>query len=647
MHPLSLATRASVQGVRLARRQLLDTGAVADGLIDPAVARSWLRSRQFGLAPTGRPAGAPHASAAQLARALDGQRELVSHARPVMEFLCEQTRDTGSMVILADAAGMLLHSLGDAGFADRAQRIALRPGANWHEQWRGTNAIGLALADAASAVVHAGEHYLERNGFLTCAAEPITDPCGRVLGALDISGDHRGFHRHTLALVRLAVRTNERRLFETRHAGSWRLRLHTQPEGIGSVGEGLLALSGDGWVVGANAAALAMLGLARGELAAKTLDRLLQLDSAALGDLARQPGGAPRAVRRLDGSLLWARVEPGASIPEARTPSTDSRREPQRHGDAMAGLEHGDPGMQAAIDRARRVMDKPISLLLQGESGVGKEVFARAMHASGSRRSGPFIAVNCAALPDQLIEAELFGYRPGAFTGASRNGATGRIREADGGTLFLDEIGDMPLTLQARLLRVLQDRQVQPLGGGQPLSVDFRLVCATHRDLRAEIESGRFREDLYYRINGMMLRLPPLRERRDLAQLVAAMLRAILPGRELAIAADLAASLSAYRWPGNLRQLNSALQTACALVDDGDAQIDWAHLPDDLARDLRAGMQEGPDPNAMAEASLRAQAEHAVRLAVQSCGGNRSEAARQLGISRNTLYRKLRELGLQ
>ena len=621
---------------------------VAEGLIDPAVHRSWLRSRQFGLAPTGRPAGAPHASAAQLGRALERQRELVAHARPVMDFLFEQTRDTGSMVILADAQGTLLHALGDASFVDRAQRIALRPGANWHERWRGTNAIGTALADEVSVVIHAGEHYLERNGFLTCAAVPIIDPRGRVLGALDISGDHRGLHRHTLALVRLAVRNIERRLFETRHAGNWRLRLHEQAEGVGSVGEGLLALSEDGWLVGANAAALAMLRLTRDDLGTKTLENLFQLELTALGGLARQSGDAPRALRRLDGSTVWSRIEASSSIAEARFPPVARREASSRaHADRLDELDHGDPGMQSAIARARRVMDKPIALLLQGESGVGKEVFARAMHASSARAGGPFVAVNCAAMPDQLIEAELFGYRAGAFTGAAREGASGRIRDADGGTLFLDEIGDMPLALQARLLRVLQDREVQPLGGGKAVAVDFRLVCATHRDLRVEVEHGRFREDLYYRINGMMLQLPALRERLDRAELTTAMLRAIEPDRELSFTPGLADCMAAYRWPGNLRQLNSVLRTACAMIDGREAQIDWPHLPDDVAQDLRAaGAQKGAVVP-MDEASLREQAEHAIRTAVQDCEGNLSAAARRLGISRNTLYRKLRELGLQ
>jgi transcriptional regulator of acetoin/glycerol metabolism len=685
-HPAhAAALRLPSARLRAARRQLMDTGDVVEGALDAALRLSWQRSRDFGLSPSGRAPGAPHASAAQLQRALDHQRELVAHARPVMEYLFDQTGDTGSMVILADAQGLLLQALGDAHFLDRAERVALRPGATWHEQWRGTNAIGTALVEVAPTVVHGGEHYLERNGFLTCTAAPIIDPAGRVLGVLDISGDQRGYHRHTLALVRAAARMVEHRLFDTRHAASLRLRLHAQPEGIGTLTEGLLALTDEGLLSGANAAALAMLGLPAtgprnaGGIGACSVESMLQLDLATLCDWCRRPSTAPRTVRRHDGSVLWVRVEPGRYTVQSVQPAQPALSVPQvqtvpkAHGvpaaqsgeptDALATLDTGDAVLHAALHRARRVLDKPIALLLQGESGVGKELFARAVHASSARRGKPFVAVNCAALPEALIEAELFGYRPGAFTGAARDGAPGRIREAHGGTLFLDEIGDMPPALQARLLRVLQEREVQPLGGGKAVAVDFRLVCATHRHLRSEMAAGRFREDLYYRLNGLLLVLPPLRERTDQPALIARLLAELQPGRLLTLAPMLRQAMARAPWPGNLRQLHNALRTACALLEDDETQIDWAHLPDDLVQDLvtegavaaeplrepvhapvlGSGSPERPDD----AIDLRTQSARSVAHAVQASAGNLSEAARRLGISRNTLYRKLRAQGLR
>jgi transcriptional regulator with PAS, ATPase and Fis domain len=308
--------------------------------------------------------------------------------------------------------------------------------------------------------------------------------------------------------------------------------------------------------------------------------------------------------------------------------------------DALAAIDTGDERFAAAIDRARKVLGKTIPLLLQGESGVGKEVFARAVHDAGPRADAPFVAVNCAALPENLIESELFGYVPGAFTGARREGNPGRIREAHGGTLFLDEIGDMPLALQARLLRVLQEKQVTPLGAGKSIPVDFTLVCATHRTLTADMGNGRFRADLYYRINGMALALPALRERSDFTMLVTRLLDETTDRRHVTLDASLAAALGAYSWPGNIRQLANALRTACALLDDSETLIGWQHLPDDLKEEL-SGPALKPFEADVPD-NLRAMSDAAIHRAVGSTAGNMSEAARRLGVSRSTLYRRLR-----
>jgi transcriptional regulator of acetoin/glycerol metabolism len=489
------------------------------------------------------------------------------------------------------------------------------------------------------------------------------------------------------------------------------VRLHAQTEGLGTLTESLLALADDGTLIGANSNALSLLGLQREAIGRADAVQLLGLDMATLLLWAGSP--VPRALERDDAQRWWVRVEAarrttqvaGSTRPLASRidrPDTEAPLRPrpwtrsdgaaglaadadagalanadaddaQRGGgsarasraaapataplDALAALDSGDAAVRELIARARRVVDKPIALLIHGESGVGKEVFARALHACGPRRAGPFVAVNCAALPDTLIEAELFGYQPGAFTGARREGAPGRVREAQGGTLLLDEIGDMPLAMQARLLRVLQDRAVVPLGGGKAVPVDFSLVCATHRSLREAITQGRFREDLYYRLNGLTLTLPPLRERSDLSPLVERLLAEIAPGRPVSLAPELASAFASHRWPGNLRQLANALRTACALLGDDEPEISWQHLPDDLASDLaddarsssaaaasaRRASDTRTDSEVLdADVNLRLQQDHTVRRVLDTCGGNLSEAARRLGISRNTLYRRLR-----
>jgi transcriptional regulator with PAS, ATPase and Fis domain len=286
------------------------------------------------------------------------------------------------------------------------------------------------------------------------------------------------------------------------------------------------------------------------------------------------------------------------------------------------------------------VVGKSIPMLLQGESGVGKEVCATAIHAAGPRRDRAFIAVDCSSLPEHLIEAELFGYTPGAFTGARREGSPGRIREANGGTLFLDEIGDMPLSLQSRLLRVLQARQVVPLGGGKPVAVDFALIAATHRPLKAEVAAGRFRADLYYRINGLTLTLPPLRARSDFAALVEAMIEDIAADAAITLSAEIAAAFTGYAWPGNLRQLANVLRLACALLQPGERVIGWQHLPEDLLEDLKQPPLPAPRAHT-ATATLRSASDSLIEQTLSSSRGNFSAAARRLGISRSTLYRRL------
>lgn len=641
-------TPSPLLALQQARRHLLEHGHCPTGLVDERLARSWGRSMAAGLAPTGR-AMADLPSPGDLRQAMAGNHSLLSHSRPIMEYLFDQVRHSHSVVVLADRAGMLMHTLGSPGFIDKAERVALTCGASWHEAHRGTNAIGTALAEGNAVEVHGGEHFLERNSFLTCAASPILSATGELLGILDISGDHRNGHAHTLGLVSTAARMIENRLLVATCKRNVRLHLHREPEGIGSVAEGILAVSADGWIVGANRVALTQLGLHMGDVGATPLAQVLdvRLDDL-LSHLHRRPQ-QPQALRLRGGALLYAQVQlDAAAWPAVHKPTanTSSAAAPD---DALARLDTGDARWRAAADKARRVVGKPIPVLIQGESGVGKEVFARALHASGPRRAGPFVAINCAAIPENLIESELFGHVAGAFTGARKEGHLGHLREAHGGTLFLDEIGDMPLALQTRLLRVLQERSVTPVGASKAVPVDFALVCATHNQLMQAAEQGRFRQDLYYRINGLTVQLPALRERSDFVALLRRLLSDLATEQglpvDVEVAPDLLARLAAYSWPGNLRQLASVLRTACAMLVEGEDTLRWEHMPDDLVQALEVAplaFGHPPDtPTAPAALSLQQLSTAAIDQALQAARGNMSQAARQLGISRQTLYRKL------
>jgi len=303
-------------------------------------------------------------------------------------------------------------------------------------------------------------------------------------------------------------------------------------------------------------------------------------------------------------------------------------------------LDHGDPRLREAIHRARRIAGRNIPLLIQGETGTGKELFAQAFHREGPRRLGAFVAVNCAAIPTNLIEAELFGYAPGAYTGARTKGARGKLLEADGGTLFLDEIGDMPLTLQTVLLRVLETRRVVPLGSVEEIPVDIALVCASHRSLHHMVAAGLFRADLLFRITGLMVSLPALRERTDFDALAASLLEDEAEGRDVQLSPGALARMRGHRWPGNIRQLKNALRVALALLEDGERVLTEEHLPEELMEDVGRADEHAPTS---ASGDLRSTELRLIRDCLDRHHGNVSAAARELGITRTTLYRKLKQ----
>jgi transcriptional regulator of acetoin/glycerol metabolism len=644
-------------------------------------------------------------------------QRLYAHAAPVMEMLFEQIVNSESMVVLTDATGTILHSIGDPDFSSRASKVALQPGVNWSEQSKGTNAVGTALIEESPTLVHADEHFMHANHFLTCSAAPILDPRGNILGVLDVSGDQRCYHQHTMRLVKMSARMIENHWLTDDYRNVMRLHFHSRVEFIGTLMEGILAVSQDGKLVGANCGALEQLGLSGAALRMHTISSLFGTSVAALVDRFRSPLATPLPVELSSGRQfhvyarfnwpVWHSVDAtpverpaaaDATVVPAAAPTAPSAmigtasvavtRAGGTERAGLASLTTGDTQVGAVVDKIRRVLNRDIPILILGETGTGKELLARAIHQDSERARQPFVAVNCASIPDTLIEAELFGYEEGAFTGARRKGAVGKIVQANGGTLFLDEIGDMPISLQAHLLRVLQERQVTPLGSAKAVSVDVMLVCATHRNLREMIEQKTFREDLYYRLNGLAVRLPPLRERSDLMALVERILERECPDQRLRLNPEVVRLFQAYHWPGNVRQLFNVLRTACVMAA-GETVITRDHLSDDFIDDARRALarqqpesglpapmaptlaavasppaapvlpvavEPAPSASGLAGAvavplpvvelpsgaSLEDIELQTIQRAVEAAGGNISVAAKRLGISRNTIYRKLR-----
>ena len=492
------------------------------------IAQSHERSKSYGLRPYESPDFCPVLHS-ELKTEIERSQSLFTHALPVMETLYSQIVNTQSMVILTDTSGLILHSLGDDDFLAQASKVALQPGALWSEASRGTNAIGTALAEAKPTLVHGSEHYLQANQFLTCSCSPIFDPYGATVGALDVTGDHRGFHKHTMALVRMSAQMIENHLFANTFQDVVCIHFHSRPEFIGTLVEGIAAFTPAGRFLSANRSGEFQLGLSIRALHAHTFSSLFGLSMSQLIDRERTAAAGIVQLQLPSGVKVFARVEwkrpanrmVGGAIGADLSTDRDAapRRayiEPIRQPASLEALDTGDAQIQTVIGKLRKVIGKDIPVMILGETGTGKELLARAIHADSPRHAGPFIAVNCASIPEALIESELFGYEEGAFTGARKKGGIGKMVLANGGTLFLDEIGDMPLHLQARLLRALQERAVSPLGSNKLIQVDVTVVCATHRNMREMVASGQFREDLYYRLNGLVVRLPALRERSDL-----------------------------------------------------------------------------------------------------------------------------------
>lgn len=619
--------------------------------VDAAIAGSWMRCTDaYGLDPAQR-----HQTYFTESKDLSEHRErlhnLLEIARFEMSTLHQRIAGSGYVVLFTDGGGVIINSLTDEALQDMFRKAGLWKGAVWSEEQEGTNAIGTCLFEKRPLIVHRDEHFRVRNIHLTCSAAPIFDPHGDLLAVLDVSSvncrDSKPSQVHSLALVNLSAALIEHSYFLQQFRASWILRFHSRPEYLGLLTEGMLAFDSAGRILAVNRTAAEQLrSVDQPKLTQCRIDQVfdVNLDSL-LGQRCYQPHVvSPSQDWR--GNLHFVTLRG----PEHHTPSKVGRIvKPTQAPVAMTleSLQGEDPLMLYNVRCARRLMDKDINILLQGETGTGKEAFARAIHGASRRTDKPFVAVNCAAIPENLIESELFGYKHGAFTGARREGMRGKVLQASTGTLFLDEIGDMPFPLQTRLLRVLEDWEVLPLGSETPIPVDLHVITATHHNLQGLVAEGAFREDLYYRLNGFTLTLPALRERTDRALLIRWLLAVESAGKEIHMDEEAFAALDRCPWPGNIRQLRNVLRTAVALCEHGilrlqDLPADIACLPlQDLAQRIHAPASLQRDTflsSAEREALLRALDVHRWHI---------THTAAHLGLSRNTLYRKMRKHGIR
>ncbi|WP_342394774.1 sigma-54-dependent Fis family transcriptional regulator [Rhodoblastus sp.] len=576
---------------------------------------------------------------AQLREHRDAMDEFLHTARFGVETLYRQVSGLGYVLLLTDANGVTVDFMGDPTFDNHCRRAGLYLGSDWNETHAGTCAVGTCIMTGDALTVHQTDHFDATHIPLTCTAAPIYDPSGNMAAVLDISALRSPEPKASQLLAQQLVVSFANKI-ETanllnRFRNEWILRLAHSPEFADVDPDVVIAVDASGRVIGVNNQARILLNEEAPASDPSRPPRALFISDifeCTVDDFPFYIHSRPSEQRglrlRRSGSTLFGRALPP---PPKKTPGPAQRERPLPA--ELAALAGEDDAMRSVLSRAAKLVNTQMGLLINGETGTGKEHLTKALHNVSPRAGKPFIAVNCAALPDGLIESELFGYEAGSFTGAKAKGKKGLVLEANGGTLFLDEIGDMPLASQTRLLRVLAERELTPVGATRPVPVDVRVIAATHRDLVELIKSGKFREDLYFRLSGAVLRLPPLRDRLDFDWLVGKMLaeRRSQSGRAYTLSPSAEARMRQYPWPGNIRELINALDYACAI-----AEGDLIHLDDLPDRIVSGDPRENKIPDSAEDllADLRRNR------------WNVSQVARLRGVDRTTIHRQIRRHGL-
>lgn len=626
-------------------------------IADAAIQQSWMRcDKEFGLDP----GQLPNARVLDSSKIKEHQVQIegfLQVARIGMEAFYKQIAKLNYVMLLTDSEGVTVDYIGDRKYDREAKQAGLYLGTSWKERYAGTNAVGTCLSTGKPIICHKTDHFYAANIDLTCTAAPIFAPDGNLLAILDVSSMSSPLAKESqflaLQLVMMHAKMIESANFLSHFSGNWILRYAKTPVFVDVNKENLIAIDGDGMILGATQAAVNELksGLAVKDVIGSsivdhfdtTVDRLFAVASDSVKLINNTI-----TVRGSD-ELFYLDMSPpsGKSVIKKKAGFLSGHR------NAFERIAGDDQLMQNSIAKAKRFADQNLNLVISGETGTGKELMARAIHNSSVRSIKPFVAINCAAIPESLVESELFGYEQGAFTGGVKKGKKGLIMQSDGGTLFLDEISDMPLNLQSRLLRVLAEREVLALGANAPKRVDLHVISASHKDLRVLIERGEFREDLYYRLNGATLELPALRHRSDISFVVDNIVaeESELRGIGIQVSKEVHELFEQFAWPGNCRQLRNVLQFAMALTDDGVIRL--RDLPDELKSgphgvDMSSTTNKTKayrSPEVSAPATYTTEARLLLEL-LRKYKWNITSVAIELDIARSTVYRRMRKYAI-
>ncbi|KOA18302.1 acetoin dehydrogenase operon transcriptional activator AcoR [Clostridium homopropionicum DSM 5847] len=587
---------------------------------------------------------------------IKSKESIIKVATPVMDTLQEILQDSGFFIVLTDEEGCILNTVGDKDILLEAEKMDMVVGAYMDEKSIGTNAMAIAIKEDMPIQVSAKEHFINAYHKWTCSAAPIHNINDEIIGSINLTGKKDKVHPHTLGLAVASVKSIENQLKADFINEKLEEAYEYMNAIVDSMSYGICAVNFHGEIKSINKNACIMLNVDKEGILSKSIDLVLPTWKQIIKELQEGKTFIDRECSfnnrdKNDRFLVNATpIKNGNEVLGMLIVFREMHnvyKIVNKYGGMIATYTFDDiigksPELLKVLDFAKTIASTPSTVLIQGESGTGKELLAQAIHNYGIRKRQSFVAINCGAIPKSLIESELFGYEEGAFTGAKSGGNIGKFQLANGGTLFLDEIGEMPLDMQVKLLRVLQEGYIVKVGGNKVIPIDVRIIAATNKDLKEEVKKGTFREDLFYRLTVIPIRLPSLRERKgDLEVLIRHYLR--IKASKLnkpipRIDKKLIEEIREYNWPGNIRELENFIENIVSL--EGKTTFD-------LKENVNINPSSSSSINKFEEGmTIKDMEIKLIKETIERCNGNMTKVAKNLGIGRNTLYCKIKNYNI-
>jgi len=644
--------------IKKAWKRFIATGEIDTSVIRPVIADSWKRCKLAGVDPySKRPIGTLNNK--EIKALLERNRHLIEVSWPILKMIGEMIRGSGFRVDVVDKDGYFLKILSDMEILEESKKLGSVIGANRSELTSGTNGIGVALSTGKPIQILGPEHYNICHHNWTCSTAPIHDPSGNIIGAVNMSGNYRLLHKHTLGMVvgiSNAIESalvTEKKVYELSTTNRFLKTI------IESINDGLVILDKEGKITHLNSIAGGILGKEPPDAIGEPINKLIKTNFSLFDILNNRKGYLEKEITITPfgskESFQYLLTEKLVEDYEGKSQGIMALFKEMRKVHRLVGgiigakarfnfsdIIGNNKKLKRAVNLAKTASVSSCKILIQGESGTGKEIFAQAIHNNSNRRDNPFIAINCAAIPRDLVESELFGYEEGAFTGAKRGGRPGKLELAEGGTLFLDEIESMPLESQPKLLRVIESNQLMRIGSNKIIPIDIRIISSTNQDLLLAVKKGNFREDLLYRINTVTVDIPPLRERKDdiptLVKYICDKIGRRINKNNIEIDKKVLEVLCEYNWPGNIRELENVLESAIILSKNNKITMDA------INENIKYFKTNNPNPRDNNKAGPLIDLEkEAILKTLEEAKDNISKASKTLGIDRSTLYRKIKK----